>query len=92
MRLVCSIIWVSAPRHVVGVSMGGYVAQLLAIRHPTRVPSLVSIMSSTGNRRVGRAHPRLYPRLLRRPHLDRTGYTRDFLATYRAIGSRALSA
>lgn len=75
--------------HVVGVSMGGMIAQLIAIRHPERVASLVSIMSSTGNRRVGRAHPRLFPLLLRRSHLDREGYARDFLATYRAIGSRS---
>ncbi len=74
--------------HVVGVSMGGMIAQLLAIRHPGRVLSLVSIMSSTGSRRVGRTHPRLYPRLLRRPRFDRANYVRDFLATFRAIGSR----
>ncbi len=43
--------------HVSGVSMGGMIAQLLAIRHPERVLSLVSIMSTTGNRRVGRPHP-----------------------------------
>lgn len=35
--------------HVVGASMGGYIAQTLAVRHPQRVVSLVSIMSSTGN-------------------------------------------
>jgi pimeloyl-ACP methyl ester carboxylesterase len=74
--------------HVVGASMGGMIAQLLAIRHPERVQSLVSIMSTTGNRRVGRTHLRLYPRLLRRRRLDRAGYVRDFLANYQAIGSR----
>jgi pimeloyl-ACP methyl ester carboxylesterase len=35
--------------HVVGASMGGMIAQLLAIRHPQRVLTLTSIMSTTGN-------------------------------------------
>jgi pimeloyl-ACP methyl ester carboxylesterase len=74
--------------HVVGVSMGGMIAQLLAIHHPQRVRSLVSIMSSTGSRRVGQPHPRMYARLLRRPKLDREGYIADFADTYRAIGSK----
>src|SRR4051794_16099929 len=41
--------------HVVGASMGGMVAQTLAIRHPERVRSLTSIMSTTGE--PGIAHP-----------------------------------
>src|SRR4051812_13673299 len=40
--------------HVVGLSLGGMIAQTLAIRHPTRVRSLTSIMSTTGNSEVGR--------------------------------------
>ncbi|WP_114559138.1 alpha/beta fold hydrolase [Desertihabitans aurantiacus] len=39
--------------HVVGVSMGGMIAQLVAIRHPERTCSLTSIMSTTGRRTVG---------------------------------------
>jgi pimeloyl-ACP methyl ester carboxylesterase len=74
--------------HVVGVSMGGMIAQLLAIAHPERVLSLVSLMSTTGDRRVGRTHPLILPRLLRRARLDRAGYVQDFVATHRLIGSR----
>ena len=40
--------------HVVGISMGGMIAQTMAIRHPDRVASLTSIMSNTGDRKHGR--------------------------------------
>lgn len=73
--------------HVVGASMGGMIAQLIAIRHPERVRSLVSIMSTTGNRRVGRPSPRIARLLLRRVPRDREAYISDFAAMYRAIGS-----
>ena len=75
--------------HVVGVSMGGMIAQLLAVNHPERVLSLVSIMSTTGARRVGRPQPRVAMRMLRRARTDREGYIEDHLETYRTIGSRA---
>jgi pimeloyl-ACP methyl ester carboxylesterase len=39
--------------HVAGISLGGMIAQLVAIRHPDKVRSLTSIMSTTGDRRVG---------------------------------------
>jgi pimeloyl-ACP methyl ester carboxylesterase len=40
--------------HVVGASLGGMIAQTLAIHHPARVASLASIMSNTGDRKNGR--------------------------------------
>lgn len=43
--------------HLVGASMGGFIAQTIAIEHPQRVRSLTSIMSSTGNPTVGQLHP-----------------------------------
>jgi pimeloyl-ACP methyl ester carboxylesterase len=74
--------------HVVGVSMGGMIAQLVAIDHPDRVASLVSIMSTTGNRRVGRPQPRMAMRLMRKGQREREAYIEDHLETYRLIGSQ----
>jgi len=46
--------------HVVGASMGGFIAQLLALRHPQRVASLCIIMSSTGARGSSRRSMELF--------------------------------
>lgn len=43
--------------HVVGLSMGGMIAQHMAIAAPERVASLTSLMSTTGRRGVGKPHP-----------------------------------
>ncbi len=55
--------------HLVGVSMGGMIAQLLAAKHPQRVASLTSIMSSTGNPhpRVAWGRPKALRAILSRP-------------------------
>jgi pimeloyl-ACP methyl ester carboxylesterase len=76
-----------AAAHVVGASMGGMIAQLMAINHPDRVLSLVSIMSTTGARGVGRPEPRVARHLLRRAARERDAYIEDHIATYRLIGS-----
>lgn len=52
--------------HVVGMSMGGMIAQEIAIEYPQRVRSLTSIMSTTGNPRVGRPKLRLVRKAVRR--------------------------
>lgn len=46
-----------ASAHIVGASLGGFVAQTLAIEHRARVRTLTSMMSSTGARDVGQPHP-----------------------------------
>jgi len=73
--------------HVVGVSMGGMIAQTMAIEEPGRVRSLTSIMSTTGKRRVGWQHPRLFSALLRPQRPGREAYAESGVAMWRLIGS-----
>jgi proline iminopeptidase len=53
--------------HVVGVSMGGMIAQVLAATFPARVLSLTSIMSSSGSRKVSQPRPDAKRALLSKP-------------------------
>ncbi|MEU7909226.1 alpha/beta hydrolase [Actinoplanes sp. NPDC049118] len=76
--------WASA--HVVGVSLGGMIAQTLAGRHPDRVRTLTS-MSSTPVAHVGRPHPRVLPALLTPPARTREAAARRLLHIFRVIGS-----
>lgn len=74
--------------HVVGASMGGYIAQAAALQAPERVRSMTLIMTSTGSRLVGRVDLRLIPRLLtRRAITDREGAGAAAVETFRTIGS-----
>ncbi|HXZ84825.1 MAG TPA: alpha/beta hydrolase [Myxococcota bacterium] len=57
--------------HVVGASMGGMIAQTIAYRHPARLRSLVSIMSSTGAPHLPQAKPELIARLAGPPPVGR---------------------
>lgn len=73
--------------HVVGVSMGGMIAQTLAAQRPERVRSLVSIMSTTGARKVGRPAPstrRLF--IGRRPSTEAAAVDR-YVKVWRHIAS-----
>ena len=73
--------------HVVGVSMGGMIAQQLAIDAPSRVVTLTSIMSTTGDPDVGTPHPDAAGALIRPPAADRAGYIEGYVETWRTIGS-----
>ncbi|MDP9318953.1 MAG: alpha/beta fold hydrolase [Actinomycetota bacterium] len=73
--------------HVTGVSMGGMIAQTMAIEHPSRVLSLVSMMSTTGRRVVGWQDPRVLPLLLRSRPPDKQAYVQQSLTVWRLIGS-----
>lgn len=73
--------------HVVGASQGGMIAQTLAIGHPERVLSLMSIMSTTGDRAVGQPHPEAIPALLTRPPEGREGFVDFVVGAWKVIGS-----
>jgi pimeloyl-ACP methyl ester carboxylesterase len=78
--------------HVAGVSMGGMIAQTMAIRRPERVLSLTSIMSTTGERRVGRPKLRVWGVLLRRAPSDKDAAVEYFVRVFRLIGSKGFPA
>lgn len=73
--------------HVVGVSMGGMIAQTLAATRPQRVRSLVSIMSTTGSRRAGQPKPHILPLLLKPAPRERDAFVAHQLAILTAIGA-----
>lgn len=75
------------PVHVVGASMGGMIAQVLAAEHPELVRSLTSIMSTTGSRVHGQPHFSVYKYLLRPPPRDREGYVERAAQVFGLIGS-----
>ncbi len=73
--------------HVVGASLGGMIAQRVAIDHPRRVLSLASIMSTTGNRAVGGPTPEGMAVLMSAPPTDRDGYVESTIRARGVIGS-----
>jgi pimeloyl-ACP methyl ester carboxylesterase len=77
--------------HVVGASLGGMIAQSMAIARPKRVLSLTSIMSTTGNRRVGFPRLRALSVLLWRAPGNRDAYVEYFVRVFRQIGSPAFA-
>ncbi|MCM2390755.1 alpha/beta fold hydrolase [Streptomyces albipurpureus] len=60
--------------HVVGTSMGGMIAQTMALSSPERVLTLTSMMSSTGESEYGQASPEAQAALFTPTPTDREGY------------------
>ena len=64
--------------HVVGISMGGMIAQVMAVQCPNRVATLTSIASASGNPSTGLGHVRAIWKLLKKPRAQ----TPDGLKAY----------
>jgi pimeloyl-ACP methyl ester carboxylesterase len=75
--------------HVLGVSMGGMIAQGLVIGHPDRVRSLSSIMSTTGDPSVGQPRPDITEMLLSPRPPDKAAAVEQSVVMARAISSPA---
>ena len=73
--------------HLVGISMGGMIAQIVAIEHPERVRTLTSIMSTTGDPSVGGATQEALGALLAPPATSREEAQERAVAAYSVIGS-----
>jgi pimeloyl-ACP methyl ester carboxylesterase len=73
--------------HIAGISMGGMIVQQVALRHPSRVRSLTSIMSSTGKPGLPGPTPEAAAVLTSRAPSERGAYIEHQLKTARVIGS-----
>jgi pimeloyl-ACP methyl ester carboxylesterase len=74
--------------HIVGASMGGMIAQLVAVNHPDVTLSLTSIMSTTGKRDLPQARPEAMAALMTPPaSTAREDRITRSINTFRIIGS-----
>ncbi len=77
--------------HVCGTSMGGMIAQILAIRHPSRVFSLIPIYSTSGNRNLPAPKPEVVQLLLTPAPRERDGYIEYMVALSRALAGKGFA-
>jgi len=71
--------------HVVGISMGGMIAQAMAVNHPNKVRSLCSIASKPGDRRSGGIALSLIRKLRKRPEPTIENAVDESVRMFRAI-------
>jgi len=71
--------------HVVGISMGGMIAQEMVIHHPERVRTLTSIMSSTGNPDLPPPSNEAMSILVTPFPTDREGYIENAIHTWKIL-------
>ena len=75
--------------HVAGISMGGMIGQTIAIEHPDRIRSLVSMCSTTGSRWVGQPTFKVFAHMLSDAPRERDAFIKRIQRTYALIGSPA---
>jgi pimeloyl-ACP methyl ester carboxylesterase len=71
--------------HICGMSMGGMIAQTIAIRHPSRILSLVSIYSTSGNPKVPQPKPEVIGMLIAPPPNEREANIEHMLGVFKTI-------
>jgi pimeloyl-ACP methyl ester carboxylesterase len=71
--------------HVAGISLGGVIAQFMAIHYPQRVRSLTILASTTGDPASGMPQPEALTALLSTPPRDRAAYIEDSVRTSRLL-------
>jgi len=71
--------------HLCGISMGGMIAQTMAIRHPSRLLSMISIYSSTGNPELPRPKPEVMGFLIAIPPREREAFIKHMVGLFKAI-------
>ena len=71
--------------HIVGVSMGGMIAQEIAISFPQRVRSLTSIMSTTGNPRLPQASREATAMLMAPPPATKEEFLDGFVRNWKVL-------
>lgn len=74
--------------HVVGASMGGAIAQTLAIEHPRRLRSLCSIMATSGDPSLPSPTPEALQLLMTPTPTDQEGYYRRYVQTMQVLRGR----
>jgi pimeloyl-ACP methyl ester carboxylesterase len=77
--------------HICGMSMGAYIAQTIAINHPKRVSSLISIYGSTGNPELPMPDPEIRGLLITPPPPDREGYINWLIDFFEKVSGSGFS-
>jgi pimeloyl-ACP methyl ester carboxylesterase len=73
--------------HICGFSMGGMIGQTIAIEHPERIMSLITMSSSTMEKDLPEGSPEAMEAMIIPPPLNKEGYIEHMVSVYRAFSS-----